>query len=202
MPTIQTVRGSVDTAGLGRVLMHEHVFVLSPEIMTNYPEGWDEQERIDDAITRLRDLKAEGIDTIVDPTVLGLGRYIPRCSASTSRWTSTSSSRRASTPTTTSPCSFTSPVPGGVLDLPEPMVELFVRDIREGIADTGVKAGLLKCAIDEHGLTPGVERVLRAVGRAHMETGTPITVHTSAHLRTGLIARRSSRTRASTSAGS
>jgi len=70
------------------------------------------------------------------------------------------------------------------------MVELFVKDIREGIAGTGVKAGLLKCAIDEHSLTPDVERILRAVGQTHVETGTPITVHTSAALQTGLIAQR------------
>jgi predicted metal-dependent phosphotriesterase family hydrolase len=80
-------------------------------------------------------------------------------------------------------CRFTGP--GCVFDVPEPMVELFVKDIREGIAGTGVKAGLLKCAIDEHSLTPDVERILRAVGQTHVETGTPITVHTSAALKTG-----------------
>jgi phosphotriesterase-related protein len=32
--------------------------------------------------------------------------------------------------------------------------------------------------VDEPGLTPGVERVLRAVCRAHAETGAPVTVHT------------------------
>jgi len=66
------------------------------------------------------------------------------------------------------------------------MVDLFVRDITEGIADTGVKAGILKCATDEPGLTPGVERVLRAVGQAHRATGVPITTHTHAHSRRGL----------------
>ena len=35
-------------------------------------------------------------------------------------------------------------------------IELFVGDITEGIADTGVKAAFLKCAIDHKGLTPGV----------------------------------------------
>ena len=44
---------------------------------------------------------------------------------------------------------------------------MFVGDITDGIAGTGVKAAFLKCAIDEPGLTPGVERVLRAVSRAH-----------------------------------
>ena len=44
--------------------------------------------------------------------------------------------------------------------------------------------------LDEHSLTPDVERILRAVGQTHVETGTPITVHTSAALKTGLIAQR------------
>ena len=52
--------------------------------------------------------------------------------------------------------------------------------IVEGIADTGVKAGIIKCATDAKGLTPGVERVLRACARAHRETGVPITTHTDA----------------------
>ena len=39
MPTIQTVRGPVDTAQLGQVLMHEHVFVMTPEIMQQLPGG-------------------------------------------------------------------------------------------------------------------------------------------------------------------
>ena len=68
--------------------------------------------------------------------------------------------------------------PGTVLGGPEPMVDLFVREIRQGIGDTGVRAGILKCASDRPGITPGVERVLRAVARAHRETGVPITTHT------------------------
>ncbi|MDL1873827.1 hypothetical protein FBQ85_01435, partial [Cytophagia bacterium CHB2] len=55
-----------------------------------------------------------------------------------------------------------------------------------GLAGTGVKAGILKCATDEPGVTPGVERVLRAVARAHRETGAPISTHTHAGTRRGL----------------
>ena len=40
--------------------------------------GWDEEARVADAIERLNDLHAVGVDTIVDLTVIGLGRYIPR----------------------------------------------------------------------------------------------------------------------------
>ena len=65
------------------------------------------------------------------------------------------------------------------------MSDLFVRDITQGIAGTGVKAGILKCATEEAGLTPGVERVLRSVARAHRQTGVPITTHTNARAQRG-----------------
>ena len=55
---------------------------------------------------------------------------------------------------------------------------------------TGVRAGMLKCAIDEHGMTPGVERVMRAVAAAHHRTGVPVTVHTHPGTRTGLEVKR------------
>src|SRR5690606_18896869 len=67
--------------------------------------------------------------------------------------------------------------PGALPGLPDPLVELFVRDVTEGIQGTGIKAAFFKCAIDHHGLTAGVERVLRAVAQAHAETGAPIMVH-------------------------
>jgi phosphotriesterase-related protein len=73
-------------------------------------------------------------------------------------------------------------------DVPEePMVAHFVKDITEGIAGTGIKAGMLKCAIDEPGLKPGVERVMRAIAKTNRITGTPITVHTAPLQETGLI---------------
>ena len=79
MSAIPTVRGPIDTSQLGVTLMHEHIFVLSAEIMLNYPEVWgDEDQRVEDAATRLNQLAAQGVRTIVDLTVIGQGRFIPR----------------------------------------------------------------------------------------------------------------------------
>jgi hypothetical protein len=75
-------------------------------------------------------------------------------------------------------------------EVPDPMVDMFVADITEGITGTGVRAGMLKCAIDDQGMTPGVERVMRAVAAAHHQTGVPITVHTHPGSRTGLEVKR------------
>jgi len=66
------------------------------------------------------------------------------------------------------------------------MTEMFVRDIKEGIAGTGVRAGILKCATDEPGVTKDVERILRAVAQAHRRTGVPISTHAYARKRVGL----------------
>jgi predicted metal-dependent phosphotriesterase family hydrolase len=63
--------------------MHEHVFTIGTEIRENwpnYPDPWDEEERVTDPIAKLREIKEHGFDLIVDPTVVGLGRatHIPR----------------------------------------------------------------------------------------------------------------------------
>jgi phosphotriesterase-related protein len=69
----------------------------------------------------------------------------------------------------------------------DPLVGMFVEDLTTGIAGTGVKAAFLKCAADEQGIMPGVERVLRAVGKAHVATGAPIMTHSHAVSRNGLL---------------
>jgi phosphotriesterase-related protein len=79
---------------------------------------------------------------------------------------------------------------GPAVGRPEPMVDMFVQDITEGITGTGVRAGMLKCAIDKPGMTSGVERVMRAVAQAHHRTGTPITVHTHPESKAGLDVKR------------
>ncbi len=196
MPTVETVRGPVDADDLGRTYMHEHVFVLSPDVQQNYPDEWgDEGARVDDAVAKLSALASVGVRTIVDPTVIGLGRYIPRIQAVAERVPDLNIVVATGCYTYHDvPFFFHHRTPDirTLLgkDEPEVMVPMFVGDITEGIGGTGVRAGMLKCAIDEPGLTPGVERVMRAVARTHLATGCPITVHTHPGTRQGLVVQR------------
>ena len=187
MPLLNTAAGAIDVSDLGVTLMHEHVFIMTTEIMENYPEGWgDGAKREADAIARLNELKSRGVDTIVDLTVVGLGRYVPRIARIAA---ATELNIVVATGLYTYndvPMYFHYLGPGAPLGGPEPMVEMFVRDIEHGIADTGIKAAILKCATDEPGVTPGVERVLRAVAQAHRQTGAPISTHTHAATKRGL----------------
>ncbi|NUW31547.1 phosphotriesterase-related protein [Nonomuraea sp. SMC257] len=169
--------------------MHEHVFGLSPEILWNWPdipEGWDLETRAREAAAKLDAAKAEGIDTIVDLTVVGLGRYLPAVQrvaeltdvhivAATGLYTYDAL-----------PPYFGNRGPGTLFGGPDRLAEFFVRDITEGIGRTGVKAAILKCATDKPGMTKNCERVFRAVAEAHRETGVPVTTHSHSASRGGL----------------
>jgi phosphotriesterase-related protein len=169
--------------------MHEHVFGLSPEILWNWPdipEGWDPETRAREAAAKLDALKAEGIDTVVDLTVLGLGRHIPSVRLVAEL---TSVNIVAATGLYTYdalPPYFANRGPGSLFGGPDRLAEFFVRDLTEGIGRTGVRAAMLKCASDHLGMTKGCERVFRAVAEAHLETGAPITTHSHSASRGGL----------------
>jgi len=190
MAKVETVRGPIDSSALGRVLIHEHVFLMYMEYTINYRPDFFEDETIRKAAAKLNALKAVGIDTIIDLTVLGLGRHIPSLAKVAAQTEINIICSTGAYTFNDVPAPFAYYGPGLLCDRPEPMIEHFVRDIVEGVPGTGVKAGELKCAIDVPGLTPGVERVMRAVARTHLITGTPVTVHTAPKQETGLIAQR------------
>jgi phosphotriesterase-related protein len=169
--------------------MHEHVFGLSPEILWNWPdipEGWDLEVRAREAAERLDELKDAGIDTIVDLTVIGLGRYVPAVRA-VAELTDVNIVVATGLYTYDAlPPYFGNRGPGSLFGGPDRLAEFFVRDIAEGIGRTGVRAAILKCASDHLGMTPGCERVFRAVARAHRETGAPISTHSHSPSKGGL----------------
>ncbi len=195
MPQVQTARGPIDTAELGTTLMHEHVFVLTPDVQQNYPQEWgSEDDRIADAVGRLNEVAGLGVKTIVDPTVVGLGRYLPRIARVAEQVDLNIVCATGLYTYDDVPFFFHHRGPAlneavGA-EVPDPMVDMFVGDIRDGVAGTSIKAGLLKCAIDQQGMTPGVERVMRAVALAHKETGAPITVHTHPGSQQGLAVKK------------
>ncbi len=190
MTEVATVRGPVDSTELGSTLMHEHIFVLTPEIQQNYPGEWDEETMVAEAVRRLTAVKEAGVSTIVDPTVVGLGRYLPRIQRINEQVDLNIVVATGVYTYSDAPFYFRFRGPAVAETLPEPMVEMFVRDIEEGIAGTGVRAAFLKCAVDAPGLTTDGERIMRAVAAAHRRTGVPITVHTHPGTKRGLDVQR------------
>jgi phosphotriesterase-related protein len=103
----------------------------------------------------------------------------PSASAWPTRAASTSSWRRAST--------TYDHLPQFLLNRDEGAVAaIFVHEIEHGIQGTGFKPALIKCAADEPGVTPNVEKIHRAAARASNLTGRPIMAHSHPASRTGL----------------
>ena len=187
--TVSTVSGPLAPQDLGRTLMHEHIAVLDHELMATFPLSYpDERARwVREAVTRLDALVEDGIDTVVDMTVLGLGRDLEllRAVAAGSRMQVVAATGAYVLRDLPPVLQLRGPgrtAFGGV----EPLVALFVSDLVDGIGGTGVRAGVLKCATDRFGMTKDCERVVRAVARAHLETGVLISTHTNAAHRSGL----------------
>jgi len=184
--TVETVRGPVPAESLGRTLAHEHVFILGHETLANFNHRWgepwwDEERGVAEAVAQLERLRSAGYRTLVDPTAVGLDGDSPRI-------------RRIN-----EQVDLNIVVCTGIysfMELPqflryrttEALAAIFVRELTDEIADTGVKAGFIKFAVEEHGLVGDVPRIVAAVGAAHAETGAPVMVHTNAAAKSGLVA--------------
>ena len=169
------------------MLIHEHVFVRNRELEVNLPDGeWDAAAAIEAAVLGLTELSGLGVGTVVDLTVPGLGRDVGVLAEI---------ARRAPVHLVASTGWYTSNVlptyfqfhgPGRTIDGPDPLLAMFLRDITEEIAGTGVRASMLKVMTDAGGITPDVRRVMSAAAVAHRQTGVPITTHSLPASRNGL----------------
>lgn len=187
MELVETFRGPVNSDQLGVTLIHEHIFVRNPELEVNLPDDeWDPPDAVETAVKGLTDLYDRGIRTVVDLTVPGLGRDVRLVAEVAERVpVNLVASTGWYTPNAL-PAYFRFRRPQQMIGGADPLTELFVGDIRAGIAGGTVKAGMLKVVTDVEGLTPDVARVMSAAAIAHQETGVTITTHSHPASRNGL----------------
>src|SRR5262245_33986630 len=120
--------------------MHEHIFVLSPEVMDEYGSTyWDEDVRIADAKQKLTELKALGVDTIVDLTVMGIGRNIRRIAKVCDGLDMNVIVATGLYTRYMVPMHFYLQGPGTAFGGDDPLVQMFIDDIETGVPGTGVK---------------------------------------------------------------
>jgi phosphotriesterase-related protein len=174
----RTVCGDVPLDDLGQTLMHEHVVLRTPGFSENYPWTYPRDAVIGDAARELSDLRSLGLSTVVDLTTVELGRDVLALAEV---------SRRSGVNIIAAT--------GAYWYLPmyfqgrsaEKIADLFVRDVRDGVADSGIRAGVIKCAIEDSRMSRGIENLTRAAGLAQIETGAPISTHTAPKTGNGLL---------------
>ncbi|MEH6639510.1 MAG: hypothetical protein V7717_09570 [Porticoccaceae bacterium] len=170
MPQVETALGPIDVNDIGMCLMHEHIIIADWDMRSNYEGYVDIEKEVPKAVASLNKAKERGVSTIVDLTPVNLGRDIHSILA-----VSKATGVNVICPT-------------GFYWTEEPWMHgwdsdylsnYMIKDINEGILDTGIKAGIIKCASDHPGVDDFNKKLLQAAAIAHRETGAPISTHTT-----------------------
>jgi phosphotriesterase-related protein len=160
--------------------MHEHILTRAPGVTEAYPETYPRAEIADSCVAELTRLRTDfGVTTIVDHTTIELGRDPELVREISVR---SGVNIVVATGSWAEPAAFYQHQPA------EYCASLFARECKQGIAGTGIKAGIIKCAIDTAGLTPFIEKMIRSAALAQAATGLPVTVHSSCVNKSGLVA--------------
>jgi len=178
MAKVQTVLGPVDARELGVSLMHEHLMIGWPgweaDVKSAQPTRSDSFKL---CIDRIEELKGHGMRTLLDPCPIDLGRNV-EFAAEVAQRTGINLICATGLYKEDLGANAYFRFRAGFQDVIAEMAEIFEGEIRDGIGETRIKAGIIKVATGEGQITPYEETVLRAAARAHKATGVPITTHT------------------------
>ena len=198
---VQTVLGPIDPDDLGITLTHEHLlidfrplFVDPPEasrkalsmqpiamgniswIRRNWPSHWedmglfDEEEMIEEASLFYR----AGGQTVVEATSIGLERD-PMGLARNSRATGLNIIMGSGHYVEQAQAEDWKQMSE------DAMAERIIKDVLEGVGDTGVKSGIIGEVGCSWPWTEAEKRSVRAAARAQRETGAPLLIHPGRH---------------------
>jgi phosphotriesterase-related protein len=180
---VNTVRGPISVDKLGITLMHEHFTYAYPGWFadaTIAPE--DYKAALKKNLEAIKAAKAVGIRTIVDATPNDVGGRNPEFYKKLAKKTGINiiCSTGLYSEHEGSPAYWKTRVMWGA-DISKMISELFIKEITEGIRDTGIKAGVIKCGTGGE-MTPYEASVLKAAVMAQKATGVPIITHTDGPL--------------------
>jgi phosphotriesterase-related protein len=168
----QTVLGPVDVGDLGATLVHEHLSSLLPG---NWLAGGRTVDRAEVAARALAPARDFGIHTVVDVTPVSTGPGLSRDVRLMQRVAELLDIN------VIAPSAFYKDpwLPSWAIAAEiDELTAFHVREAREGIDGTDVRAGILgEVGSSLHRITPNEEKCLRAAARAHLETGLPISTH-------------------------
>jgi phosphotriesterase-related protein len=171
MTQLFTTLGPLRKDQLGMILPHEHVFV---DLRTPDKPGYAEAnaaEVVALMAPQIEAIKAQGITALVECSTGGVGRRADMDLAV---------SLATDFPIVVPTGNYREPwIPTWVASASEAELETWMlKELTEGIDDTGVQAGWIKLSAGDDGITPLEARILRAAARAARATNAVIGSHT------------------------
>lgn len=176
--TVSTVLGEISPEALGQVLIHEHIVCIDPALAVGFGEKWMPLSEVADrAVEMLKLAYRCGVRTIIDGTPLDLGRNVPLMQEV---------SRLSGVQIVASTGIYYTEHPGLRGKDPERFARFFLEECENGIGNTGVRPGILKCATDEGGLTEINRIQIMTMGIVQRESGLPLFAHNAHHRQTAI----------------
>lgn len=168
-PHVMTALGPVDPGALGVTLHHEHVIAKPMDVGAADPDLL--LDSTDAAYAELEDAFYAGLRAIVDMTPADYGR-----DPAAIYWVAQRAPVHVVVITGHHKHVHAAPWVGN--RTAAEIAAVSIGEIRNGIGDTPMRAGVIKAGTSLNEITDVEDRVLRAAAIAHKETGTPISTHT------------------------
>lgn len=166
---VRTVLGDVDPEELGFTLPHEHLINFPPTSARPDPDY--RLDDVDKAIQEVELYKRAGGTALAEMTGIGYGRDVEAIKYI--------SEQTGVHMVSGSGFIMESLFPPEAFKYTEKqLVDLLVKEVTEGVGDTGIRTGMLKCGTSRGRITQTEEKVMRAAAQAHRVTGATINTHT------------------------
>jgi phosphotriesterase-related protein len=169
-PVLHTTLGAI-TDLEGFVLPHEHIFTdLGPIEAASYTKA-DPDKVVKKMTPYLEAACNAGVGALVECTPVGVGRRVDIVKAV---------SQAAGLPVVVATGIYREPwIPDWAYSASvEELRDWMIKELQEGVGDTGVRAGFIKLSAGDDGLTPAEVKILRAAAQAGLQTGAVIGSHT------------------------
>jgi phosphotriesterase-related protein len=170
---VHTVTGDIDSSTLGRTLIHEHVLIGFPGwFMDARQPAFQRREAIERVVDAFQQLHGHGVKTVIDPCPMDLGRDVEFCAE-------VSQKSKINLICATGAYVEAMGIPYTLSALSvDQIADGFQKEIEDGVANTGIKCGVIKIATGDGKVSDYERKVLTAAARASKATGIPLISHT------------------------
>lgn len=169
---IQTVTGQISKNEIsGNTLIHEHISCVSNDMLHAFGKRWLDKDVLIEHCSKILAImrKNYGLELMVDGTPLDLGRDAKVLKEV---------SERSGVKIVASSGLYIYPSMVTLSNTEEDIAGWFLDEALNGMENTSIKPGILKCATDNSGISEENERRIGALGRVQAKSNLPLYIHT------------------------
>ncbi|MCE7064006.1 phosphotriesterase [Dyadobacter sp. CY326] len=173
-PFTNSVNGKINTADLGKTLIHEHVLVDFIGADKISPNRWNHDEVIKKVLPYLLEIKKRGFQSIVECTPAYIGRDVALLTKLSEK-----SGLNLLTNTGYYGASDNKYLPAfAFTETAEQLSKRWIAEFENGIDGTSIKPGFIKTGVNGGPLSEIHQKLIHAAALTHLKTGLTICSHT------------------------